>query len=134
MNGGGITLAQIEGTLHYSQRLRRDMEELASNLWLGQPIDGQKAGNLRAAYLVFDLTGIAAGTTFTVRHPLGEVPLGYLVVGTPQTHVIPLSPGTDASGSLIPWSDSRIYLKAPNDTDKRVTLLLWGTDSPSVGV
>lgn len=122
-------MAQIEGLQHYDRRLRRDMEELASNLWLGQPIDGQKAGNLRAVYLVFSLAGIAAGTTFAVKHPLGEVPLGYLVVGTPTTHVVALSPGTDASGARIPWSSERIYLKAPNDTDKTVCLLLWGTDS-----
>ncbi len=127
-SGGDVAIAQLEGTLHYDRRLRRDLEELSKNIWLGRPIGGQKAGNLRAVYITFSLTGVPAGSTFAVRHPLGEVPLGYIVVGTQTASVVPLSPGTRSDGSVIPWSAERIYLKA-GDTDKTVCLLIWGTDS-----
>ena len=122
-------MAQISGTQSYGKRLRQDLEELANNMWLGQPIDGEKAGNIRAVYVLFDLTGISAGTSFAVPHSLGEAPVGYIVIGTPTTHVIVLAPGTNVDGSLIPWSSKYMYLKAPSDTNKAVALLVWAQDS-----
>lgn len=122
-------MAQLAGEQKYDKVLRRDMEELSSNLWFGNPISGEKAGNFRAVYLFFVLTNIPAGTSFGVQHKLGEVPLGYMVIGTPTTSVVDLEPGVDGSGNRLPWSENRVYLKAPNDTNKTVCILLWGTDA-----
>jgi len=121
-------MAQLGGLQSYEKRLRRDMEELANNLWFGRPVNNEKAGNFRAIYLIIDLTGISAGTTFGVKHKLGEVPEGYIVVGTPTTEVVPLAPGL-SGGVVIAWSSTRIYLRAPNDTNKTVAILLWAGDS-----
>lgn len=123
-------MAQLSGTQSYDHRIRRDLEELASNIWLGQPINGEKAGNFRGVFVILDLTGVSIGTSFGVSHELGEVPVGYLVIGTPTAHVITLSPGTNLDGSLIPWSEKLMYLKAPADTNKQVALLVWGQDGP----
>lgn len=122
-------MAQLSNLQTYDKGLREDLHELAENLWLGQPINGTKAGNLRAIYYIIDLTGISAGTTFGIRHALGEVPLAYVLVGTPETHLIPLSPGTDASGVVIPWTATRLYLKAPSHTNLKVCIMVWAGDS-----
>jgi len=120
-------MAQLEGTQTYDKRLRRDMQELAANMWLGMPLDGQKAGNLRAVYMVFSLPS-SANATFGLEHELGEEPLGYVVIGTPTTHVVELSPGVDAASAVLPWTAKHVYLKSPK-TDITVCILIWGTDS-----
>lgn len=121
-------MAQLAGTQTIDRGLRRNLEELATNLWLGRPANKEKAGNFRAIFLAIDLTDIPAGTTFGVLHTLSEVPLGYLVVGTATTEVIPLAPGT---GTETAWTSTRLYLKAPADTNKTVVIMVWGTDSIS---
>lgn len=122
-------MAQLSGLQSYDKRLRQDLEELSNNLWFGRPVNNTKPGNLRGLYLIIDLTGISAGTTFGVKHSLGETPIGYIVIGTPTTEVITLAPGTDSGGVRIAWTSTRIYLKAPSDTNKTVAILLWAGDS-----
>lgn len=122
-------MAQLSGLNKYDKTTRRDLQELQDNLWFGVPVNQQKAGNFRAIYLIIDLTDIAAGTTFGVKHNLGEVPVGYFVVGTATSRVTDLAPGTEASGARIAWTSTRIYLKAPDVTNVTVTLFVWAQDS-----
>jgi len=124
-------MAQLEHVARYDRNLQKDLRELEQNIWLGTPLNQGKAGNIRAVYCAFDLTSIVAGQTFAVEHNLGEVPLGFVVVGSQETSVIRLQHGTDAGGAVIPWSSRRIYLKCPlaSDVGVKVILLLWGTDS-----
>lgn len=121
-------MAQLVGLQRYDRTLRKDMEELQNNLWPGAPVSGQKAGNLRAVYLAIDLTGVTAGTTFGIKHSLGETPLGYEVVGTPSSSIVVLEPG-ESGGTRIPWTATRVYLKAPAATNVTVMIRLWGSDS-----
>lgn len=121
-------MAQIADAQAYDKRLRRDLEELSTNLWFGRPVDNEKAGNFRGIYLIIDLTGIPVGTTFGVKHKLDEVPEGYIVIGTPATEVINLAPGTSGT-TVLAWTSNRIYLKAPSDTGKSVAILIWAGDS-----
>jgi len=120
-------VAQLQGIQSYEKRLRADLQELSANLWFGMPLDGQKAGNFRCLFMVFSLPA-GANTTFGLVHELGEAPLGYLVVGTPSTDVVQLSPGTDAGGTRLPWTAKYIYLKSPQ-TSVTICIMLWGTDS-----
>jgi len=107
------------------------MSELASNMWFGQPVTGEKAGNFRAVYLSFS-ANIAANTAFALSHQLGEVPVAYLVIGTPISSVIRLDPAKDGT-TLIPWTENRVYFQSPDSsvaTPPTVFLMLWGLDSP----
>src|SRR5438093_10033492 len=120
-------MATLRGLGTYDKKLRADLEELSTNIWMGLPADGNKSGNLRGVYIVVTLPS-PANTSFAVGHELGEVPLGYRMIGTPTSSIVELHPGTNADGSRIPWTERRIYLKSPI-TDKEITLEVWGTDS-----
>src|SRR5438093_7839382 len=88
-------MATLRGLGTYDKKLRADLEELSTNIWMGLPADGNKSGNLRGVYIVVTLPS-PANTSFAVGHELGEVPLGYRMIGTPTSSIVELHPGTNA--------------------------------------
>lgn len=123
-------MASLEGLGKYESTLRRDLTELSANMWFGQPVTGEKAGNFRAVYLIFS-ANIAANTAFALQHKLSEVPVAYMVVGTPTSSIIRIDPAK-AGSVLIPWSENYVYFQSPDSSTSNpptVCIMLWGLDS-----